>query len=76
VELIDPCRRLHLLRPGNLVVIQGTVIGCLGAEGKIGVITDEPNQSGLLSHKPGVNVKLDAGFVWLVNKDAVKPFGK
>lgn len=57
--------------PGTIVLIKKTGSGCLGAETKIGIVTDEPNDHGLPENRPGYNVAtFGMGHIWRINPDA------
>jgi hypothetical protein len=63
---------LKLVSKRQRVRIEGAVSGCRGAEGQFGYITDATSTHGLLPSQDGVNVKLDNGEVWRVNRSAVR----
>lgn len=50
---------------GDKIKIIRTTEGCYGAEGKIGIITNEPSTNGLCDHKEGFNVNC-SGHVWRI----------
>ncbi len=50
---------------GDKIKIVRTTDGCRGAEGKIGIITNEPSTNGLYDHKEGFNVNC-SGYVWRI----------
>ena len=58
------------MKVGTKIKIISTTNGCRGAEGFIGVVTDECSNSGMLKSDPGYNVKLATGTVWRINPDA------
>ena len=55
---------------GTRLLIETTVFGCRGAEGKIGVVTDGKNNHGLWETDPGYNVAVSNGGIWRINNDA------
>lgn len=57
-------------RVNTKIKIIDTKIGCLGARGRVGVVTYEDHISGLLTTDPGYNVKTTNGDVWRINPDA------
>lgn len=57
-------------RVGTRIEIIDTKIGCTGAIGKVGIITNEEPTNGLLKTDPGYNVKTLDGEIWRINPDA------
>lgn len=55
---------------GVMVFIEKTCSGCLGAENRTGIVTDEKADHGLKDTSPGYNVALVNGQIWRINKDA------
>lgn len=59
------------MKVGTIVLIKKTCSGCLGAETKVGIVTDEPQDHGLDASRPGYNVALfGMGQIWRINQDA------
>lgn len=56
--------------PGTFIKIERTCSGCLGAENRTGIVTDEKADHGLYDTDPGYNVALTNGQIWRINKDA------
>lgn len=50
---------------GDKIKIIRATEGCYGAEGKIGIITNEPSTNGLCDHKEGFNVNC-SGHIWRI----------
>lgn len=50
---------------GDKIKIIRATEGCYGAEGKIGIITNEPSTNGLCDHKEGFNVNC-SGYIWRI----------
>lgn len=55
---------------GTKIKIIETKVGCLGAIGKIGIVTYEDHTSGLLRNDRGYNVKTENGLIWRINPEA------
>lgn len=55
---------------GTKIKIIRTTNGCLGAEGMVGVVTNERSTNGMFNSDKGYNVQLDNGEVWRINSDA------
>jgi len=55
---------------GTRIKIINTKNGCTGAIGKIGIVTSDPHNCGLLGYKPGYNVDVLDGEIWRINPDA------
>lgn len=58
------------MKVGTRVNIIKTTIGCYGAEGLSGVVTDKESTNGLLNSHSGYNVECDNGEVWRINNEA------
>lgn len=59
------------MKPGTLILVNRTCDGCYGAETKVGIVTDEPNDHGLYETDPGYNVAiLGRGQIWRIPLDA------
>lgn len=59
------------MKIGTIVLIKKTCSGCLGAETKIGIVTDEAADHGLAADRPGYNVAtFGMGHIWRINEDA------
>lgn len=59
------------MKVGTIIRIDRTCSGCLGAENRTGVVTDEVADHGLLPSRPGYNVALFInGKIWRINEDA------
>lgn len=59
------------MKVGIILLIKKTCSGCLGAETKVGIVTDEPNDHGLEDKTPGYNVALfGMGQIWRIPPDA------
>lgn len=57
--------------PGTIVLVIRTCAGCYGAENRVCIVTDEPNDHGLSAKDPGYNVALLCrGQIWRINPDA------
>ena len=50
---------------GDKIKIIRATEGCYGAEGKIGIITNEPSTNGLCDHKEGFNINC-SGHIWRI----------
>lgn len=59
---------------GDKVRVMFCKAGCLGALGKIGVITKKASSDGLLDNRPGINIETEAGQIWRINEDAKLEF--
>lgn len=57
------------LKIGDKVLIIDAGVGAYGANGETGIVTKEKSDSGILGHKPGVNIKLKDGSVWRCRLD-------
>ena len=55
---------------GTRIEIIDAKNGALGANGKIGVVTDRPSCAGMLSIDPGYNVDTGNGRIWRINPNA------
>lgn len=55
---------------GTKIKIIKTCNGCLGAEGKIGIVTNKRHICGLFESDPGYNVECENGSIWRINLDA------
>lgn len=55
---------------GDKIRIVRTMIECLGAEGKIGTVTNKPSTDGLNCHKDGFNVECSDGHVWRIASES------
>ena len=53
----------------KIKIIKGTK-GCLGAEGKIGIITNKPSTDGLIYYKDGFNIDCGDEHVWRIGFDS------
>lgn len=51
---------------GDKIKIIRTTEGCYGAEGKIGIVTNEPSINGLCDDKDGFNVDCGCGHIWRI----------
>lgn len=59
------------MKPGTIVLVIRTCSGCYGAENRVCIVTDEPNDHGLFDKTPGYNVaRLDNGQIWRIPQDA------
>ena len=47
----------------KIKIIEGT-IGCLGARGKIGIVTNKKSNNGLGNGREGFNVECSDGEIW------------
>ena len=56
--------------PGTRIFIEKTRPGCLLAENRTGIVTDEKADHGLYDDSPGYNVALLNGQIWRINPDA------
>jgi hypothetical protein len=54
----------------KIKIIKGT-IGCFGAEGEIGIVTNKERSNGLNELKKGFNVECDDGKIWRIGFDSV-----
>jgi hypothetical protein len=55
---------------GTKIKIIDTMQGCLGAVGKIGIVTYKDHTSGLLREDRGYNVKTEDNRIWRINPEA------
>ena len=51
---------------GDKIKIARATLGCCGAEGKIGTVTNKCSTDGLVDSKDGFNVDCDDGHVWRI----------
>lgn len=51
---------------GDKIKIIRATEGCYGAEGKIGIVTNEPSINGLCDDKDGFNVDCGCGHIWRI----------
>lgn len=59
------------MKVGTILLIKKAGSGCLGAETKVGVVTDEAADHGLTVDRPGYNVAtFGMGQIWRINQDA------
>lgn len=59
------------MKVGTILLIKKTCSGCLGAETKVGIVTDEVADHGLPANRPGYNVATyGLGIIWRINQDA------
>lgn len=59
------------MKPGTLILVNRTGPGCYGAETKVCIVTDEPNDHGLDAKTPGYNVAvLGRGQIWRIPQDS------
>jgi hypothetical protein len=59
------------VKVGTILLIKKTGSGCLGAETKIGIVTDEAADHGIAADRPGYNVAtFGMGHIWRINPDA------
>ena len=54
----------------KIKIIKGT-IGCFGAGGRIGIVTNKESSNGLNELKKGFNVECDDGKIWRIGFDSV-----
>lgn len=59
------------MKVGTRIKIINGGIGCLGANGRCGVVTNKPANAGLCEYEVGYNVEVDDGYVWRINEYAV-----
>lgn len=58
------------MKIGTRILLEKVAPGCLGAEGHVGIVTDEKADHGLYDNSPGYNVALLNGQIWRINQDA------
>lgn len=59
------------LREGDKIKVITSSNGSYGAEGKIGIITNEKSNHGLLDTSEGINIKIEEGNVWRVGEGSI-----
>ena len=59
------------MKVGTILFVSRTCPGCYGAENRVCIVTDEPNDYGLYGKTPGYNVAtLTRGQIWRIPLDA------
>lgn len=56
---------------GDKVRVIKATSGCMGAEGSIGVVTDEKSTDGLLDYRDGFNIELKNGKIWRIGFESL-----